>query len=318
MPRTVPTARRRAPLRLAAAVLATALLATACAATRDESGGGPAGASGEATARTVDARTVDKHVTKLLVFVVENHSLQQMRQGMPFVNGLAKKYGYATNYHAVTHPSLPNYLSIAGGDTFGVTDDDSPSAHQLSGPTVFGRAIDAGGTAKLYAEAMDTHCQLESSGNYAVKHNPWAYFVDERALCDRYDLPLRRLGRDADAGHLPTVGMVIPDLCNDAHDCTLGRADGWLKKKVGRVLAGPDWKSGHLAVVITADEDDRLHGNVVLTVVAHPALSHVVVTTRLGHYGLSRSYSQVSGATPIGHAADAPSLLKKFGLTPGA
>jgi acid phosphatase len=299
-------------------VLATALLATACAATRDESGDDSAGTPGDATAHTVAARTVDKHVTKLLVFVVENHSLQQMREGMPYVNALAKKYGYATNYHAVTHPSLPNYLSIAGGDTFGVTDDASPSAHQLSGPTVFGRAIEAGGTAKLYAEDMATKCQLDPSGDYAVKHNPWAYFVDERELCNRYDVPLRRLGRDADGGHLPTVGMVIPDLCNDAHDCALSRADGWLRKKVGRVLAGPDWKSGHLAVVITADEDDRLSGNVVLTVVAHPALSHVVVTTRLGHYGLSRSYSQVSGADPIGHAANAASMLKKFGLTPGA
>jgi acid phosphatase len=264
------------------------------------------------------SRAVDDHVTKLLVFVVENHSLDQMRRGMPFVRGLADRYGYATRYRAVTHPSLPNYLAIAGGDTFGVTDDAAPSVHPLPGPTVFGSAISAGSTAKLYAEAMDTRCQLEPSGRYAVKHNPWAYFTDERALCQRHDVPLRRLGTDVDAGRLPAVGMVIPDLCNDAHDCTLARADGWLKKRVGRVMGGPDWASGHLAIVITADEDDRQHGNLVLTVVAHPAVDHAVVTTRLTHYALSRSYSQVSGADPIGHAADARSLLRQFGLRPGA
>lgn len=317
MPRTVPRARRRAASLLAAAVLAAGPAASACSATPSD-GGGTGSSPDGAAARTVAARTVDKHVTKLLVFVVENHSLQQMRRGMPFVNGLATKYGYATNYHAITHPSLPNYLAIAGGDTFGVRDDASPSSHQISGPSVFGRAIGAGSTAKLYAEAMDTRCQLVPSGTYAVKHNPWAYFVDERDLCGRYDVPLRRFGRDADAGNLPAVGMVIPDLCNDAHDCALSHADTWLRKRVGRVLAGPDWTSGHLAIVITADEDDRRHHNIVLTVVAHPALHHVVVTTRLNHYGLSRSYSQVSGAVPVGHAVYAASLLRKFGLRPGA
>jgi len=59
--------------------------------------------------------TARPHVTKLLVFVVENHSLQQMRRGMPWLDHLARRYGYATQYRAITHPSLPNYLAIAGG-----------------------------------------------------------------------------------------------------------------------------------------------------------------------------------------------------------
>ncbi|CAI9407708.1 alkaline phosphatase family protein [Nocardioides sp. T2.26MG-1] len=254
-------------------------------------------------------------VTKLLVFVVENHSAQQMREGMPFTARLARRYGYATRYRAVTHPSLPNYLAIAGGSTFGVDDDAAPSAHRLPGASVFGRAVRAGSTARLYAEAMGSRCQLESSGTYAVKHNPWAYFARERRLCRADDVPLRRFARDVDAGALPAVGMVIPDLCNDAHDCSLDRADSWLRARVRRAMSGPDWASGGLAIVITADEDDGAHGNKVLTVVAHPDLSHVVVRARLTHYSLSRSYAEVAGVRPLRHAADARPLLQRFGLT---
>jgi acid phosphatase len=82
-------------------------------------------------------------------------------------------------------------------------------------------------------------------------------------------------------------------------------------------MNGPDWASGGLAIVITADEDDGAHGNRVLTVVAHPALSHVVVDARLTHYALSRSYAEVAGVRPLRNAVDARSLLQRFGLTAG-
>ncbi len=70
--------------------------------------------------------SVPPGASKLLVFVVENHSLDQMKQQMPWTYGFAQRYGYATRYVAMTHPSLPNYLAIAGGSTFGVADDAAP------------------------------------------------------------------------------------------------------------------------------------------------------------------------------------------------
>jgi len=54
--------------------------------------------------------------------------------------------------------------------------------------------------------------------------------------------------------------------------------------------------------VVTADEDDWKHGNEVLTTVAHPNLSHVVVHDRLTHYSLSRALSEVAGAAAAGGA----------------
>lgn len=253
-------------------------------------------------------------VTELLVFVVENHSFEQMRAEMPWLAGLATRYGYATDYRALAHPSLPNYLAIAGGDMFGVTDDLPPAAHPVPGPSVFGRALAAGGTATTYAEGMTEPCQQVNGGRYAVRHNPWAYVRSEADLCRQHDLPLTELAGDVRSGSLPQVGLVVPDTCNDAHDCSLAQADAWLQDQVGAVLAGPDFASGHLAVVVTADEDDEHHGNRVLTVVAHPALRHEVVTRRLDHYSLSRAYAEAAGFPPLGNAADAPSLLQAFGL----
>src|SRR4051812_35771593 len=154
------------------------------------------------------ARVRPPAITKVLTFVVENHSLAQMKASMPYVYRLARKYAYADHYRAITHPSLPNYLAMASGGTQGVTDDDEPAAHPLSGPTVFDQALALGRTATVYADAMTQRCQLESSGRYAVKHNPWAYFVAGRAACRRHDVPVRRLAADTAAGTLPSAGMV--------------------------------------------------------------------------------------------------------------
>jgi acid phosphatase len=254
-------------------------------------------------------------VTKVLVFVVENHSLNQMQADMPFVYGLAQQYAYATSYTAIRHPSLPNYLAIAGGSTFRVTDDRSPAAHRLHGASVFSQTRAAGLQAKVYADSMPRTCALTNAGRYAVRHNPWTYFVDDRRACRRYDVPAAALGPDADAGTLPNVGMVIPNLVHDAHDASLAVSDAWIRKKITRIQAGPDWQSGRLAIVVTADEDDHHQGNTVLTVVASKHQAHAVVSTPLTHYSLTRFLDDVAGVPYLRKAATAPSLTTAFGVT---
>ncbi len=276
------------------------------------------GCGGQTTAAPPAARAAAPKVTKLLVFVEENHSLAQMKKGMPYTFGLAKKYGYATRYRAITHPSLPNYLAIAGGKTYGVQDDADPAAHRLAGRSVFGQALARGRSAALYAQSMPTRCATSSSDPYAVKHNPWAYFVRERRGCRAHDLPMGRFAGDVKAGTLPRVGMVIPDLDHDAHDGTLKKADTWFRSAMSKVFAGPDWRSGHLAVVLTADEDDRAHGNRVLTVVIHRSQRNHVVEKRLDHYSLTRLYDEVAHLPYLNRAGRATSMAKAFGLPVGS
>lgn len=270
--------------------------------------------AGEPFAPVTIATVQPAKVTKLLVFVVENHSLDQMRAAMPYTAALGQEFAIATNYEAVTHPSLPNYLAMTGGSTFAVADDAPPSSHTTDQPSVFGQALALGKSAKVYAEGMPGNCATENSGRYVVKHNPWAYYRSERSSCARYDVPAGELGNDAANGRLPNAGMVIPDLCDNAHDCDLSVADRWLRTQIEAVMSGPDWRAGHLAIVVTADEDDHRQNNLVLTTVAHPSMHGAVVTTPLTHYSLARLYSEILAAEPLREAAGAPSMATAFGL----
>jgi acid phosphatase len=264
----------------------------------------------------------------VLTIVEENHGYNQMLSGMPNLKSLANRYGYATHYDALTHPSLPNYLALAAGSTFGVTTDCGVSSCPQSSTTVFDQAIAAGHTAGVYAEDMTSNCQQSGSGDglYAVRHTAWPYFTNatSRKNCLAFQVPSGSASSgnfhdDVLAGKLPNVGWLIPNLCNDAHDsgCSLGRADTWLGNMLDLVFASPDWKSGELAVVITADEDNGSEGNQVLTVVAHPGLSGVTVDTHLDHYSLTRFQEDVVGVGYLGNASSAADLAAAFGLTTG-
>jgi acid phosphatase len=258
---------------------------------------------------------------KVLIIVEENRTPRSALAGMPYLASLAASYGKTTAYKAVTHPSLPNYLAIAGGSTFGVRDDAGPASHHISGPSVFDRAIAGGRTAKTYAEAMPSPCALTSTSRYAVKHNPWAYFSDpvSRANCRTYDVPLGTttagaLRSDVDAGTLPTVGLVIPDICNDGHDCSLATSDAWLKSWLTVVRQGPDYRAGRLAIIVTFDEDDYSADNTVQTVVVSPYSSHIVTNRAFTHYSLTRYLAEITGTTPLGAGRTAPSLRAAFQL----
>ncbi|PVU84097.1 phosphoesterase [Cellulomonas sp. WB94] len=272
------------------------------------------------TAPTV-AVTTPTGVTKVLTIVLENHGVPAVTAAMPELMKLATTYGRTSHYSATTHPSLPNYLDMAGGSTFGVTDDEAPAVHPVAGPSVFDLALTTGHIARTYAEAMATTCALETSGRYAVKHNPWAYFSDaaSRSACQVADVPLGDLTSgalhdDIAAGTLPNIAYVVPDLCNDAHDCPLATADSWVSGWVSQVLEGPDWQAGRLAVVVTFDEAEKTGENIVLTVVVAPGLHGAVADGALTHQSWTRWMSDLVGATAPGNAGSAPSLGAAFGL----
>jgi phosphatidylinositol-3-phosphatase len=268
-----------------------------------------------AQVKEAHAAAKSEPVTKLLVFIEENHSLDQMRIDMPYTFQLAEEFSHATNYTAITHPSLPNYLAIATGKTWGITDDKDPAAHPIRGRSVFGQAVARGRTAKVYADGMPSNCALQNGGeDYAVRHNPWAYMVNERVGCEKFSVPLHRMARDIENGQLPNIGMVIPNTCHDAHSCSLAQADAWFQARMAKIFAGKDWLSGRLAVVLTADEDDRSQGNKVLTVVVHPSQRGTIVTEPLTHYSLTGLFSDVVHAPDLGKAEAAPSMSRAFGL----
>jgi hypothetical protein len=74
------------------------------------------------------------HLDHVFVIMMENHGYSQIlnNPNAPFINQLAKSANVATNYFAIAHPSLTNYLEVVGGSNFGVHSDNYPDWHNDS------------------------------------------------------------------------------------------------------------------------------------------------------------------------------------------
>jgi hypothetical protein len=250
---------------------------------------------------------------------MENHSADQVvgNRSAKYINSLVKSCGLATNYTAVTHPSLPNYIAATSGDTQEVGDNRSPAAHPLGAVSIFEQAP----SAKSYQESMPAPCALSDSGSYAVKHNPAAYYTRIAASCARDNLPMGTTSRGAFASALagntlPAFSFVTPNLCDDMHDCSVKRGDSWLKRWVTAITGSPSYRAGNTALFIVWDEDDDNAGNRVAAIVVSPyTTAGTVSTTAFTHYSLLRTTEDLLGISDwLGSAASAASMRPAFGL----
>ncbi len=311
--------RRYACTLVPAAALSCCLLAAGCGSGAGTSAGAtPSRSAVSATPSPAQSRAGTR---KILVIMEENHSIQQVFPGgMPYLWSLAQRYGYATAWSDVGHPSLPNYLAIFAGSAFNEPADCAPAGGcTYPGPTVFGQALARGETARAYEESMPQPCDLGYSGNYDVNHNPWAYFPAERASCRALDLPAGTpnggaLASAVRAGALPDVGLITPNLIHDGHDGSLAQADAWLHAWIPVLMSGPDWRSGRLVIVVVFDEGETTEQ--VPFVLMDPRLHGAVLSTQANQYALTRLIDGVIGAAPLRHASGAATVAGTFGLRP--
>ncbi|HEV2592439.1 MAG TPA: alkaline phosphatase family protein [Gaiellaceae bacterium] len=185
--------------------------------------------------------------------VVHSHST-------PYIASLATRCGLATNYHNITHPSLPNYLAATSGGTHGVTSDCQPSHCAQSGGSIFAQVDAAHLTWRSYVESMPSSCDQQNASPYATKHNPAAYYTALRAACAKDDVPLEGsdngLLHDLSADTLPTFSLIVPNSCDDMHSCPPKAGDAWLSSWIPRITATASYLSGQTVVFITWDEGD--------------------------------------------------------------
>src|SRR5437764_294166 len=120
-------------------------------------GAGPRRGVGPDDGRRQTAPATYDHVIWILM---ENHSFNEIigNSAAPYINQLASRCGLATNYFAVSHPSLPNYIALTSGSTQGITDDKSPSSHQLNAPSIFSQLEGSPSTWRTLEEAMPSNC----------------------------------------------------------------------------------------------------------------------------------------------------------------
>ena len=249
---------------------------------------------------------------------MENHSYNEVwnTSSSPYITSLGNSFARATNYHASIHPSLPNYLDLYGGSNYGITTDCNPSASCHITATNLADNLEAKGlTWKGYMESMPSPCYITTSGTYAPKHNPFVYFDDIRnntARCNSHDVPFTAFAGDlASAATTPNFAMIVPNLCNDMHDCSVGTGDTWLKNNIPAILNSPACMAEKCLLVVTWDEDDSSQSNQVLTIFAGSGAKIGGATSSLSYthfsllhtiekiFGLPTQTSNDAAATPI-------------------
>jgi hypothetical protein len=250
---------------------------------------------------------------------MENHNYSDIAGNTseaPYENQLAGQCGLATSYQGITHPSLPNYIAATSGSDQGISDDNPPADHPLSVPSIYTQLKAAGLQWRDYEESAPGNCPSDSSGDYAVKHDPAPYYTNIAADCANWDVPLGspssgNLVNDINAGSLPAFSFITPNLCNDMHDCSIATGDAWLQQMVPKILAGPNYQAGNTAVVITFDEDEG-QGIVFTTVVSPYTPAGSTSGTAFSHYSLLKTTEQLLGLGQLGNAASANSMLSAF------
>ncbi len=194
----------------------------------------------------------------IVVIMMENHGFPEVIGSslMPNLNALAKQYVLLSQYYAIRHPSLPNYIGLFSGDTYGITKDCTTC--YLNQPNLADRIEASGRTWKDYQEDMPSPCFVGSSGDYQQKHNPFMYFDDIRldaARCSQSVVPLTQLDADLAANRLPNFAFIMPNMCNSAHDCSLETADKWLGAMVSKLQNSPALGQNSLIVVLFDEYD---------------------------------------------------------------
>lgn len=255
---------------------------------------------------------------------LENHAAGQIMgsSAAPYLNSVASACGQATNYAGVAHPSLPNYIAATSGGTQGITNDNPPSSNATSAPSIYTQLLTAGLTWRDYEESSPGGCPTGSSGLYAVKHDPAAYYTSiPTSVCANWDEPLGTLAAgnfatDLANGTLPSFSFVTPNLCNDMHDCNVAAGDNWLRSWLPKIIASPNYQAGNTVIFVTFDENDGSTGNVVPMVVVSPSTpAGMSSATAFTHYSLLRTTEEMLGLpTTLGGAATATSMLPDFHL----
>jgi hypothetical protein len=194
------------------------------------------------------------HYQHIVEIMMENTSYGTLigNSLAPNINRLANRYGLATNYWGVTHPSEPNYVANLGGSYFGIQDDNQfyctpamastdPNCtgttvnHTVNAPNLASQLTAAGKTWKGYFQNLpyvDPSHVVTSGPNangpytfkwpsnsvalYASKHNPFINFTSTQGALSRM-VPDNQLGLDLETGKLPNYSLVVPDQCHDMH-----------------------------------------------------------------------------------------------------
>jgi hypothetical protein len=251
------------------------------------------------------------------LIVMENRESRSIvgNPAAPYINSLIARYGLATNYHAVAHPSEPNYLALFSGSTQGVTDD---AVHQLARRNLVDQLEAAGKTWRVFAQNLPSGCfsgavahgGRDGTGTYARKHEPAISFKSI------YSRPIRCAKiRDFTAFDPAAANfeLIVPNLCNDMHDCSTAHGDTFLRSFMPKILGSPAMKGS--VIFLTWDEGTSAlgGGGKVATIVIGPTVAKGYRSaTPHSHYSLVRTIESAWGLGCLNRTCFANTLSEFF------
>jgi hypothetical protein len=252
------------------------------------------------------------------VLVMENEEYADVigSPATPFINRLADHYALADRAFAITHPSLPNYLALTGGATFGINSDCTDCS--VRGAGLAGQLDRAGITWRAYMEGLPHPCFTGSqNGEYAKKHDPFLYYTaisGSSAGC-AHVTPFTRLTSDARAHRLPAFVWITPNLCHDMHDCPPASGDHFLASLIPGLLRALG-RNGLLFLTWDEGASDEgccrlaAGGHVATIVAGGGARAGARLGTPVDHYSILQTIEDLFGLPRLGGAdcACTPSL----------
>ena len=243
------------------------------------------------------------HASSVTVVIMENRDYDLIigSSSAPYINGtLVPQAAVMKNSHAVTHPSQPNYLALFSGSTQGIIDDSCP--HYFKARNLGASVIAAGKTFDGYSESMPSNGYLGCTTTlYARKHNPW---VDFRANVPASS-NLTYTGFPASP---PFISFIVPNLCDDMHNCSTLTGDNWLKANLPAIL---QYNSSHNGLLIlTWDEasPDTTKTNQIATLLIGPTVIAGSYSQNINHYSVLHTIETIAGVACVGKSCTAPVL----------
>ena len=253
----------------------------------------------------------------VFLIVMENRPASAVYGGGGYLAGLARRYAVETDYYAMTHPSLPNYLALLGGSTFGVrTDCASCFVHA---PNLVDSLEAAHRTWGAYMEGLPAAGSMSASDwptLYMGKHDPFRYFDDirTRPARRRRIQPLSSLWPSLRAGRAPAFIWITPNLCHDMHSCPAFAAQNWLRLVVPRILDSSAWRRGGV-LFITWDEGKGARpgapgagGRVALLAISAMSRPGGRLSLPANHESLLHTIEAALGVRCVGASCKAPLL----------
>ena len=259
---------------------------------------------------------------------------------MPFLCRLKSQGSFSADYYAPTHPSIGNYDDLGWGVVTTNADGCNPNScgFPYTGDNIVREVQAVNKTWKGYSESLPSTCYFGGdSGQYAVRHSPIPYISDVQSNClNRYvAFEDSNLGfaHDVASNTLPNFSFIAPNLCDDAHDCTLPGSlipDQWLQNNVIQpLLLGGHLNptTGDTILIVVFDEsnaDNTNGGGLIYWFMMGKGVKQNYQSTGpsvapgfYAHESTLRLIAEVLGASfsGLGGAATAPDMTEFFGAS---